>query len=279
MERVLVLLGGLAVLSLGFGLLEWRFPSISGQRRFRRAGYFTDVAWWLFTPTVGKLFTGIVVTVSVIALGAVLGLGITGDHLRGIAERDTLIGRQPLLLQIGAFLLLADFLAYWSHRAHHTFERLWRLHAVHHSSTEVDWLSSVRVHPLNDAIGSTLVATPLLLLGFSVATIGVYLPFLTLYAIMLHANVGWTYGPLRYVIASPVYHRWHHSAEPEAINKNFAGLFPFWDRVLGTQYLPKDRQPITFGVAGDAPPAAFLPQLIYPFRSPRRQPAATFESA
>jgi sterol desaturase/sphingolipid hydroxylase (fatty acid hydroxylase superfamily) len=279
MERVLVLVAALAVLSLGFGVLEWRFPAIRGQRKFRRAGYLTDVAWWLFTPTVGKLFTGIVVAVSIIGLGAVLGLGITGDHLRGIAERDTFIGRQPLLLQIGAFLLMADFLAYWSHRAHHTIGRLWKLHAVHHSSTEVDWLSSVRVHPLNDAIGSTIVATPLLLLGFSVGTLGVYLPFLTLYAIMLHANVSWSFGPLRLVLASPTYHRWHHSAEPAAVNKNYAGLFPFWDRVFGTLYMPKDRRPTTFGVVGDAPPAAFLPQLLYPFRSPRRHTAATIETA
>ncbi len=279
MERLLVLAIGLVVLSLGFGLLEWRFPAIRGQKKFRRAGYFTDVAWWLFTPTVGKLFTGIVVAVSIIGLGALLGLGITGDHLRGIAERDTFVGRQPLVLQLGAFLLMADFLAYWSHRAHHTIGRLWKLHAVHHSSTQVDWLSSVRVHPLNDAIGSCIVATPLLLLGFSVGTLGAYLPFLTLYAIMLHANVGWSYGPLRNVIASPAFHRWHHSAEPEAIDKNFAGLFPFWDRLFGTLYMPKDRQPTRFGVVGEAPPAAFLPQLVYPFRSRRSQAAASIEAA
>ena len=279
MERVLVLLGGLAVLSVGFGLLEWRFPAVRGQKRFRRAGYFTDLAWWLFTPTAGKLFSGVVVAVAIIGLGAVLGLGITGDHLRGIAERDTFIGRQPLLLQIGAFLLLADFLAYWSHRAHHTIGRLWKLHSVHHSSTEVDWLSSVRVHPLNDAIGSTIVATPLLLLGFSAGTLGAYLPFLALYAIMLHANVGWSFGPLRYVIASPAFHRWHHSAEPEAVNRNFAGLFPFWDHLFGTLYLPKDRRPARFGVVGDAPPPAFLPQLLYPFRSSRKPPASTLETA
>ena len=32
---------------------------------------------------------------------------------------------------------------------------LWRFHAVHHSSTQVDWLSAVRVHPVNDAPAST----------------------------------------------------------------------------------------------------------------------------
>jgi sterol desaturase/sphingolipid hydroxylase (fatty acid hydroxylase superfamily) len=279
MERLLVLVVALGVLSLGFGLLEWRFAAVRGQRRFRRAGYFTDIAWWLFTPTLGRLFTGVVVGVSIIGLGAVLGLGITGDHLRGDAERDTFITRLPLILQLGGFLLLADLLAYWSHRAHHSVSRLWRLHAVHHSSTEVDWLSSVRVHPLNDAIGSTIVATPLLLLGFSVATLGAYLPFLTLYAIMLHANVRWSYGPLRHVVASPSFHRWHHSSEPEALNKNFAGLFPFWDLLFGTLYLPKDRSPVRFGTVGAAAPAGFLPQLLLPLRMSRKRAVDALKTA
>ncbi len=274
MGRIVVLIIGLGVLSLAFGVVERLWPSVSGQRRLRK-GVATDVAWWLFTPTIGKVFTGIVVAVSILSLAAIFGIGITVEHLRGLAERDTAIGRQPLALQLLEFLLLADLLAYWQHRAFHTFSRLWRIHAVHHSSTEVDWLSSVRVHPLNDALGNAFVATPLLLLGFSTATLGAYLPFLTLYAIVIHANVGWDYGPLRYVIASPAYHRWHHSAEREAINKNFSGLFPFVDALFGTLYFPKGRQPQVFGVSDQPVPTGFLPQLVYPFRSPSPRLATT----
>ncbi|HEX5142012.1 MAG TPA: sterol desaturase family protein, partial [Dehalococcoidia bacterium] len=149
MERAVTLVIALGVLGLAFGVVERLWPSVRGQRfPLRRKGAFTDMTWWLFTPTFGKLFTGTVVAVSVLALAAVLGMGLTVDHLRGVAERDTLVGRQPLALQLVEFLLLADLLAYVQHRAFHTFERLWRIHAVHHSSTEVDWLSSVRVHPL-----------------------------------------------------------------------------------------------------------------------------------
>ncbi len=274
MGRIVVLIIALGVLSLAFGVVERLWPSVRGQRRLRK-GVFTDVAWWMFTPTIGKIFTGIVVAVSILSLAAIFGIGITVEHLRGLAERDTAIGRQPLALQLVEFLLLADLLAYWQHRAFHTFSQLWRIHAVHHSSTEVDWLSSVRVHPVNDALGNAFVATPLLLLGFSPATLGAYLPFLTLYAIVIHANVGWEYGPLRYVIASPAYHRWHHSAEREAINKNFSGLFPFVDALFGTLYFPKGRQPLIFGVADQPVPAGFLPQLVYPFRSPSPRLATT----
>ncbi|HEX5369098.1 MAG TPA: hypothetical protein VFY10_06750 [Dehalococcoidia bacterium] len=74
------------------------------------------------------------------------------------------------------------------------------------------------------------------------------------------------------------YHRWHHSAEREAINKNFSGLFPFVDGLFGTLYFPKGRQPTTFGVADQPVPAGFLPQLVYPFRSPLPR-VATSETA
>ena len=265
MERLLILVIALGVLSLGFGVVEKLWPQVDGQKRLR-AGVFVDVVWWLFTPTIGRLFTGIVVGGSILLLAGVLGLGITADHLRGSLERDTFIGRQPFLLQFAAFLVLADFLAYWNHRAFHTFTKLWRIHAVHHSSTELDWLSSVRVHPLNDAIGSAVVAAPLLLLGFAPAALAAYLPFLTLYAIVLHANVDWSLGPLRNWVASPAFHRWHHAAEEQALDKNFAGLFVFYDRLFGTAYMPSERRPERFGIIGDPLPRSFVGQLVYPFR-------------
>jgi len=273
MQRFFVVIAALIVLGIGFGIVERLRPAAKGQRRFR-AGFVTDLAWWLFTPTAGQLFTQVVVAVSLIALFAALGSPMSAEDLRDLAGRETAVTRQPLLLQMVEFLVLADFIGYWQHRAFHTFDRLWRVHAVHHSSTEVDWLSSVRVHPLNDAIASTLVAAPLLLAGFAPATLAAYLPFLTLYAIFIHANVDWDLGPLRGVISSPAFHRWHHAADAEALDKNFAGLFVFWDRLFGTLYFPRGLKPKRFGIVGAQPPPSFLGQLVYPLRSPRGGAAA-----
>jgi sterol desaturase/sphingolipid hydroxylase (fatty acid hydroxylase superfamily) len=272
LQRILVLVIALGVLSLVFGLVEWRWPSVRGQKLLRR-GWVTDVSWWLFTPTIGKLFSGIFVGAVIIGLARVLGMGITTDHLKGLTERDTFIASQPIALQLAEFLLLADILAYWQHRAFHHFERLWRIHAVHHSSTELDWLSAVRVHPLNDALSSTAIAAPLILLGFNSLTLAAYLPFLTFYAIGLHANVNWDLGPLRYLISSPAFHRWHHSAEAQALNKNFAGLFPVFDWLFGTLYLPRDKQASVFGVFGQNVPSNFVSQLSYPLRRTKQMPA------
>jgi sterol desaturase/sphingolipid hydroxylase (fatty acid hydroxylase superfamily) len=55
------------------------------------------------------------------------------------------------------------------------------------------------------------------------------------------------------VIATPVFHRWHHSRQAEAMDKNFAGLFPIWDILFGTYYMPRGKMPEDFGVSGDFP--------------------------
>jgi sterol desaturase/sphingolipid hydroxylase (fatty acid hydroxylase superfamily) len=135
---------------------------------------------------------------------------------------------------------------------------------VHHSSEELDWLSSVRVHPVNEAVDKIAPAVPILFLGFDpTVTVGVT-GFLTFYAIFLHADVDWDFGPLRSVIATPVFHRWHHSKDPAAIDKNFAGLLPLWDILFGTYYMPKDRMPQDFGVP-EKVPTGYFGQLWHPF--------------
>jgi sterol desaturase/sphingolipid hydroxylase (fatty acid hydroxylase superfamily) len=264
MERLIVLAIALGALGIGFGVLEKFWPSVRGQRRWRK-GILTDLTYYAFVSTIGRVFSGVLVFIAVLIAANAAGMDLNGRELRNLTERNNWVSRQPLVLQALELIVLGDFLGYWSHRAFHTFSRLWRIHAVHHSSTEVDWLSSVRVHPLNDALQNVVVATPLFLIGFTPGVLAAYVPLLTLYAIALHANVSWTYGPLRYVVTSPTFHRWHHSSQPEAINKNFAGLLPLWDLIFGTLYLPKGLRPEAFGVS-DPVPSGFLGQLVYPLR-------------
>jgi sterol desaturase/sphingolipid hydroxylase (fatty acid hydroxylase superfamily) len=181
--------------------------------------------------------------------------------------------RLPLWLQALLMLVLSDFIGYWMHRLFHG-RRLWRFHAIHHSSVDLDWLSSVRVHPVNDALMRLASAVPLVALGFAPLALAGIAPVLTLMAVLIHSNVDWDFGPLRGVIASPRFHRWHHTDEHEARDKNFAGFFPIWDRLFGTYYMPPDKLPSRFGVT-EAVPAGLLAQLSYPFRrSPPRDSRA-----
>jgi hypothetical protein len=156
--------------------------------------------------------------------------------------------------------LLGDFIGYWVDRAMHVVPALWRLHAVHHSSTKLDWPAAARVNPLESIVSKLAAIVPMFLLGFSPAITGIYGPFLGFYPIFIHCNLRWGYGKLArkgsvaalnvsqanvrasprprlrfagaresHVIASPSFHRWHHSADADARDKNFSALFPFYD--------------------------------------------------
>jgi len=65
-------------------------------------------------------------------------------------------------------------------------------------------------------------------------------------------------------MATPAFHRWHHTSQDEGLDRNFGGVFLFWDRLFGTLYLPEGRQPERFGVSGEQAPESFFAQLAWP---------------
>jgi sterol desaturase/sphingolipid hydroxylase (fatty acid hydroxylase superfamily) len=252
---------GLVLLGLVFMVIE-RWLSNRPRLPLRRRGWLTDVVWFLYSALIAKPITfylSLIPFVLLVILGVTDKEGLQDRSYRGFGP----IGAQPLWLQTVELYLVADFLGYWSHRLFHR-RRLWPFHAVHHSTQDLDWLASVRVHPVNDLVGHLVQTLPLVLLGFNPWVATTAAPFLTFYAIFLHANVDWGFGPLRYVIATPLFHRWHHSRQREAWDKNFAGLFPIWDLIFGTLYLPAGKVPEDFGI-DDTMPESWLGQMWRPF--------------
>ena len=251
---------GFVVLFVAFRLLDLTRPRDRRLPVLRR-GFLVDVGYWLFTPLVTRTATRVAVIIAVVPVALVIYGHVDRDQiLAGWGPLSTL----PWWVQAALMLFFGDLIAYWMHRAFHG-RRLWAFHAIHHSSKDLDWLSSVRLHPVNDAVMRVAGAVPLLLVGFSPAALAAITPVLTLMAILLHANVDWDWGPLRSVVASPRFHRWHHTDETEARDKNFAGFFPVWDILFGTYYMPRDRRPASFGTATPVPDG-LLGQLIFPFR-------------
>jgi len=254
------------LLALVFFALQKLSPCQRAQRLLRR-GFGLDVLYWFFTPFVTGLISRVAVVATVIPV--VLLLGFSWETFKRHAYHGFgILAAQPIGLQAAEIFLLGDLIGYWMHRLFHG-KRLWAFHAIHHSSTEVDWLSSVRLHPLNEAVTRSVEVIPLFLLGFNPTAVSAYVPALTLYAIFLHANVRWDFGPLRYVIASPLFHRWHHSREAAAIDKNFAGFIVFWDVLFGTYYFPRDKVPTDLGVT-EPIPENLWGQLVHPFRHAER---------
>ena len=264
MDRLLQLAVGLLVLGIILWPLERMFPSVRGKKMFRK-GFRVDVIYWFFTPTVTAGFTYGVTVLTAISIIVSSGGDINGANLASGRPPVTLL---PTAIQYLVALLAADFLGYLAHRLFHT-GRLWDFHAIHHASEELDWLSAVRLHPVNQALGQVMVVAPLALLGFNLQILGATSGILTFWAIFVHSNVRWTFGPLRHVIATPAFHRWHHTSQAEGLDRNFGGLFLFWDLLFGTLYLPSGQQAQRFGLFGEEIPDSFLRQLAWPIM--RRQ--------
>ena len=73
---------------------------------------------------------------------------------------------------------------------------------------------------------------------------------------------------LRWLIASPVFHHWHHAARPDAHGQNYAGQLPFLDKLFGTQHMPEGHLPDRYGVDASIP-SGYLSQLLYPLKGDR----------
>jgi len=175
----------------------------------------------------------------------------------------------PVAAQVVLASVVREFFDYWGHRAMHRFEPLWRLHATHHSAERLYFLNGVRAHPGEIVFRFGLLGVlPLALLG-----VGEQVLVLTTVAalcadVFQHANIAFRLGPLSWIYSIGDAHRWHHSREREEADSNYGNVYLFWDAILGTRYLPADREPPTeVGIRGlEAFPRRFVAQWLSPLR-------------
>lgn len=253
-------------ISLGLGvvfalLTHWSACN-PGYVWWRKRELVTDILYWFLLPLVARF-----VRIGLMVMGAALLFNIHGNEAldafydNGFGPLSTM----PLWAQALTFVVASDFLTYWIHRGFHTVS-LWKYHAIHHSSEELDWISATRFHPVNIFLGTVLVDVALLLAGISPQVMLLVGPFNTATSALVHANLNWTFGPFKYAFASPVFHRWHHTAADRGGSSNFAGTFPLWDVLFGTFYMPEKELPDAYGVDDKAFPEDLGGQLLYPFR-------------
>jgi len=249
-------------LGIGFAALTQWSACNPGRPWWRKREIVTDVCYWFLIP-LGARF----VRIGLLVLGAALVFNIHGTQplIDFYGNGHGPLSELPLGLQAIIFLGASDFLLYWIHRGFHG-AKLWKYHAVHHSSEELDWISAARFHPVNLFLGAVGVDVALLLAGISPNVMVWVGPFITAHSALVHANLNWTFGPFKYLLASPVFHRWHHTALERGGSSNFAGTFPIWDVLFGTFYMPESELPDAYGIADKSFPESFGAQMPYPFQ-------------
>jgi sterol desaturase/sphingolipid hydroxylase (fatty acid hydroxylase superfamily) len=229
------------------------------QPRLRR-GFFTD---------------GVYVVVNIflrIAITNTLAVTITDLGGRYLPTWSVAVMRDyPLWIQACAVIVVLDFFFYWMHRAKHRWPWWWRLHETHHSSMDLDWFSSVRFHPLEKIIDRLIYLLPLLVLGVSEEALLILATVDATIASFSHANVRFGIGPFIYLLVGPEMHRWHHSVDETAQNRNFGNNLSVFDWIFGTAYL-SPALPGEFGIDDPQyPEGNILRQFGYAFRPFARQ--------
>jgi sterol desaturase/sphingolipid hydroxylase (fatty acid hydroxylase superfamily) len=253
----------LVAIGLLSAILSRRFACNRDLPWWRSPDLATDLAYWFVVPVFTRFLR-----IGLLVLGAAVIFDVHGAQAiidfyeNGHGPWAAL----PFWLQVVLYLVISDFLLYWIHRIFHG-QRMWKYHAVHHSSEHVDWVSAARFHPVNLFLGTIVVDVSLLLAGIPPAVLAILVPFNVFMSAFVHANLNWDLGPLRYVLASPVFHRWHHTALERGGSKNFAGTFPIFDLMFGTFYMPANELPDRYGVPDPAFPKGFAAQIAYPFKN------------
>ena len=230
----------LALLMLIFVPLE-RIFALHPQKVFRKA-FVADLGYYFLGGLLPKLM--------LLLPAALAGWALHGVMPEALESRAAAL---PLGMRVAASMVVGEIGYYWGHRWSHQIPFLWRFHAVHHSAEAMDWLVNTRVHPVDmlftrlcgflpmyvlglaQPLGQTLDPAPLL-----VILIG------TAWGFFIHSNLKWRLGPLEWLIATPAFHHWHHTYDGP-LNRNFAPMLPWVDRLFGTLHVPHAEWPSRYG--------------------------------
>jgi sterol desaturase/sphingolipid hydroxylase (fatty acid hydroxylase superfamily) len=258
-------IGPMILCALAFAALAWLTKGLRGALAGAKAAAgetkINAIMVVVDTLAVAPLLT--------VGVAAVIG-GIASHGLQlDTARIWTWMGRWPTVV---AAVIVGDFLGYWRHRVQHS-RWLWPAHAVHHSDTELTWLTLERMHPV-DRAGSLMDMVFLSALGFPVWALAANALVRHYWGYVIHADLPWTLGKASWVINSPAMHRWHHARDVEGPGHNFATVFSVWDRAFGTYHQPGPCD-VPLGVREDMGKGA-LGQYAHPLKvwlGPRPQQA------
>jgi sterol desaturase/sphingolipid hydroxylase (fatty acid hydroxylase superfamily) len=177
------------------------------------------------------------------------------------------LGGIPLGAQAAFALVALDLLWYAYHRAAHTCARLWRVHGLHHSPSQLYVLMHQVFNPI-DLLMSRFVISLIVFRFTGIAADAAFIAIgvLGLQQTVSHVNSDLRTGWLNYLLIGTETHRYHHAAGETG---NYGSVVPFWDMIFGTFVYQPRRIPDQLGLADPASypdPRRFHLALAYPFR-------------
>ncbi len=237
------------------GAVQYLFPKSVWLHKSSRVDYAyflinALVMLLVFTPLILKVYPATVE--AGLAAASTIGLPSFNAPFAGAA-----------VFYFVAFVLITDFMIFFSHWLMHKVPFLWQFHKVHHAAEVLNPMTLYRQHPVDLVLTGVLV-------GLGTAIVHVlfthifsqpfsFLTFSGLNAITLafyiggynlrHSHIRLSFGRVldRWLI-SPEQHQLHHSCVEAHFDKNMGLIFAVWDRLFRTHYLPAKDEEIVLGL-------------------------------
>ena len=258
---------GLIVVSLVVWGLEIAFPWRKDQKIFRK-DFWLDTFYMFFNFFLLNLI--ILIALSNTAaqffndLLSIVGISIADFQLFDV---DAL----PKALGLLIFFLVSDFVQWNTHRLLHRVPFLWNFHKVHHSVKQMGFAAHLRYHWMEPVVYKSILYIPIAIIGgFDAQDVAIVHFFALTIGHLNHANLGWDYGILKFLLNNPKMHIWHHAKElPSHVRygANFGLTLSVWDYLFKTDYIPHNGRDIELGFEGDENfPTDFLSQELYPIK-------------
>lgn len=150
-----------------------------------------------------------------------------------------------------------DFCYYWAHRFSHELNILWVDHSVHHMGEDYNLAAALRLG-YYQLLYTYCFYLPLALAGFPPEAFILILAISTIYQFWTHTELIRKLGWYEKVFVTPSHHRVHHARNPQYIDKNYGGVFIFWDYLFGS-FAPEE-EAVVFGIT--QPPASLNPMYM-----------------
>ena len=258
---------GLIVISLLVWALEVMFPWRKNQSIFRE-DFWLDTFYMFFNFFLLNLIVLIALSNTIAEFFNDI-LGVLGWHINSLQIFS--VNDFPRWLGLLIFFIITDFVQWNTHRLLHRVPWLWNFHKVHHSVKEMGFAAHLRYHWMEPVVYNSLLYIPIAIIGgFDAQDVAVVYFFSIVIGHLNHANLGWNYGPLKYILNSPKMHIWHHVKELPKDKKhgiNYGLTLSLWDYIFKTDHVPHDGRDIELGFDGDEEfPKTFIKQTIYPIK-------------
>jgi sterol desaturase/sphingolipid hydroxylase (fatty acid hydroxylase superfamily) len=161
-------------------------------------------------------------------------------------------------------ILAYDFGFTLMHYAYHRVPFLWNLHKVHHSAEHLTPFTVMRFHLgeyipmkiveglcIGSIFGIFYFILPQGLDLYKIFGLSIFGILFSAIGVFRHSHIWISYGFMNYIFCSPAMHQIHHSAELKHRDKNLSQIFSFWDALLGTLYIPKEKETFQVGLGDE----------------------------